>query len=358
MSTTSASSPSPSGEKIIARDQLATIQIRRVIFHDVPRKVKGQDQSPTLSEVECAIDPTKVALLKDKLVRVLASSAAYDLEVNPQAESSIPKLVEQSTVDGLTGPKFVAASQAMAVALLEHQPGSASPGLLAVLSCQVGGRRGIALLKLEREEGAQLKLSDHDGKKTFEMDVLGDLVLTDGTKLFKSVLFARIGTDDFGAVACDGQRSYAWNDELAQFWIRFLGCKLREAPRITTKKFFEATLEYINKQVADDPELKNDLYDQVVAAMKTQKKTFAPRKFIEECIPADHREPFRLHLEERHVTMKQFTIDPSEIKSHLKRRSLETATGIRITVPAEANEVVDVQKTHVVIADTVVSVGP
>jgi hypothetical protein len=144
MSTTSASSPSPSGEKIIARDQLATIQIRRVIFHDVPRKVKGQDQSPTLSEVECAIDPTKIALLKDKLVRVLASSAAYDLEVNPQAESSIPKLVEQSTGEGLTGPKFVAASQAMAVALLEHQPGSASPGLLAVLSCVVGGRRGIA----------------------------------------------------------------------------------------------------------------------------------------------------------------------------------------------------------------------
>src|ERR1017187_4007876 len=173
----------------IARDQLATLQIRRVIFHDVPKRIKGQEQAPTLSEVECTIDAGKAALLKDKLVRVLASSAGHDLEWNPQAESSVPKLVADTLSTKLTATGFVASSRAMAVALLEHQPGSASPGLLAVLSCTVSGRPGVALLKLEREEGAQLKLSDHGGKKTFEMDVLGDLVLTDGTKLFKAALF-------------------------------------------------------------------------------------------------------------------------------------------------------------------------
>jgi hypothetical protein len=350
--------PAPVPDKGILREQLATLQVRKVIFHDVPRKVKGQVQSPTLSEIECAIDPVKVALLKDKLVRVLASSAAYDLELNAQAESSIPKLVEELTTKESGSQNFVAASQAMAVALLEHQPGSASPGLLAVVSCVVGGRSGVALLKLEREEGAQLRMSDHHGKKTFEMAVLGDLVLTDGTKLFKSALFVRTGTDDVAAVACDGQRSYAWNDELAQFWIRFLGCRLREAPRITTKKFFEATLDYINEHVADDPELKNDLYDHIVSEMKTQKKTFSPKRFIEDYFPERHRDPFQVFLEGRHVPMKQFPVDISEIKSHLKRRSLETSTGVRITVPAEASGVVDVQKTHVVIADTVVSVGP
>lgn len=346
--------------KSIGPTELAALQIRRVIFHDVPRRVKGKDQSPTLSEVECTIDPGKIGLLKEKLVRVLGSSAAYELDLHPQPESSIPKLVQETLASGLTSAGFVEASRAMAVSLLEHQPGSASPGLLTVVSCVVGGRAGVALMKLEREEGAQLKLSDHGGKKTFEMDVLADLVLTDGTKLFKSALFARTGpeAEEITAVACDGQRSYTWTDELAQFWIRFLGCKLREAPRITTKKFFETTLEYINKQVADDPELKNDLYDHIVSEMKTQKNTFSPKKFIEEYIPAAHREPYRVFLEEQHVSMKQFNVDISEIKSHLKRRSLETAAGVRITVPAEASGVVDVQKNHVVIADTVVSVGP
>jgi hypothetical protein len=355
----SANAAAAGADKLIGRDKLATLQIRKVIFHDVPRKARGREQAPILSEVECTIDPTKVALLKDKLVRVLASSAAYDLELQPQPESSVPKLVGDTISGTVTSAKFVLASQGMASALLEHQPGSASPGLLAVVICIVGGQHGLALLKLEREEGAQLKLSNRDGKKTFEMDVLADLVLTDGTKLFKAALFARNGPleDDIAVLACDGQRSYTWTDELAQFWIRFLGCKLWEAPRITTKKFFDATLDYINQFVAE-PDVKNDLYDMVVSEMKSQKKVFAPKKFIEDYIPEEHREPFRQHLEEQHINLKQFHVDTTEIKSHLRRRSLHTSTGVRITVPAEANEVVDVQATHVVIADTVVSVGP
>jgi len=349
----------PSSSKAISRDKLATLQVRKVIFHDVPRTIRGQEQTPTLSEVECAIDPGKVALLKDKLVRVLGSSAAYDMELYPKPESSIPELVADSISSALSSAKFVNTSQKMASALLKHQPGSASPGLLAVVSCIVGGKSGLALLKLEREEGAQLKLSNRGGKQTFEMDVIADLVLTDGTRLFKAALFARTGPaeDDVAVLACDGQRSSIWTDELAQFWIRFLGCKLLEAPRIATKKFFDATLEYINRFVGE-PDVKNDMYDMIVSEMKSQKIVFAPKKFIEDYVPEAHREAFRKHLEEQNVNMKQFHVDTTEIKSHLKRRSLQTSTGVRITVPAEANSVVDVQATHIVIADSVVSVGP
>jgi hypothetical protein len=60
----------PVPDKLIGLPQLATLQIRKVIFHDGPRKVKGKDQAPTLSEVECTIDLEKIGLLKDKLVRV------------------------------------------------------------------------------------------------------------------------------------------------------------------------------------------------------------------------------------------------------------------------------------------------
>ena len=350
--------PSLSTRAGIAREDLASLQIRAVIFHDVPRKIKGQDQAPTLSEVECSIDPGKVLLLKNKLVRVLASSAAYDLNVNPQAESSIPKLVEDAASGRFSSARFVAASQGMAVALLEHSPGSASPGLLTVLGCAIGGRRAVALLKLEREEGAQLTLSGRNGKRTFEMNVLGDLVLTDGTKLFKSAIFARTTTPDSSilALACDGQRSSTWTDEMAQFWIRFLDCKLREAPRITTKKFFDATLLYINA-AGVDAEVKNDLYDSIISEMKSQRSTFVPKQFIENYIPTEHRELFVKYLGEQHVTLKQFDLDTSEIKSHLKRRSLHTSTGVRITMPAEASGVVEVKPNHVVIADSVVSVG-
>lgn len=352
--------PEPPG-KLIGPPQLATLQIRRVIFHDIPRKRPGQAQAPTLSEIECTIDRSKIELLKGKLVRVLGSSAAYELEFDPETKSPLPSLITDLVAVNLTSTRFVTPSQEMAAALLERQPGSASAGLLALVSCIVSGRHGIALMKLEREEGAQLKLSEHGGKKTFEMSVLDDLVLTDGTKLFKSALFVHSGPakEDVSVIACDGQRSYTWTDELAQFWMRFLGCRLREAPRITTKRFFDATLKYVNSEVDDgEPELKNDLYDHVVSQMKSQKAIFSPMKFIETYVPQQHRQPFRDFLQQQHVATKQFNLDTSEIKSHLKRRLLQTSAGVRITVPFEASDRVDVQKEQVIIADSVVSVGP
>jgi hypothetical protein len=37
---------------MITADQLATLQVRRVIFHDIPKKVRGSEAGPTLSEIE------------------------------------------------------------------------------------------------------------------------------------------------------------------------------------------------------------------------------------------------------------------------------------------------------------------
>src|SRR5260370_21432691 len=99
--------PVPAPDKSIGPQQLASLQIRKAIFHDIPRRIKGKDQSPTLSEVECSIDPVKIGLLKEKLVRVLGSSAAYELDLNPQPESSIPKLVQDTLKSSVTSARFV-----------------------------------------------------------------------------------------------------------------------------------------------------------------------------------------------------------------------------------------------------------
>src|ERR1019366_4366425 len=114
----------------------------------------------------------------------------------------------------------------------------------------------------------QLALSEKQGKQTFEMSVLDNLVLTDGTRLFKSALFVRKSQDedDFAALACDTQRPFGSSDELAQFWLRFLGCKVAEEPRVATKKFFEAALDYVNTALTDPVE-KATFYDHVVSEL-------------------------------------------------------------------------------------------
>ena len=282
---------------MIKPDDLATLHIHRLIFHDVPKRVHGLETAPVLSEIEATLDEDRIAHLKIRLVRALGSKSAYDVQFRPETQSPVPALIREYTKGKQHPDDFVPLSQKFAQFLFEQQGGSTSPGVLAIMDSTVSGKRGLVVLKLEREEGAQLELSSKKGKQTFEMSVLDNLVLTEGTRLFKAALFVRTGPggDDFGSAACDSQRPFGSTDELAQFWLRFLGCKLTEEPRVATKKFFEAALVYVNDAITDPVE-KTKVYDHVISELTSEKKSFSPRTFIEEYIPKTHRESFESFL--------------------------------------------------------------
>jgi len=175
---------------MITSEQLATITIRSAIFHDVPINSKGGTSTPTLSEVETPVDGKQKAHLQNKLVRALGSKSAYPIQFNSSSASPIPGEIRLLTKNSSGSKHLVDCSQKMANYLFEQHTGAVSPGLLCVLDIAIQGRAGAVLMKLERHEGAQLKLSDQHGKKTFAMSVLGDLVLTDSTRLFKAALFS------------------------------------------------------------------------------------------------------------------------------------------------------------------------
>jgi hypothetical protein len=50
---------------VITSDDLATIVIRRVIFHDVPQKMKNGMAKPVLSDIETAVDATQEGTSED-----------------------------------------------------------------------------------------------------------------------------------------------------------------------------------------------------------------------------------------------------------------------------------------------------
>jgi hypothetical protein len=52
--------------------------------------------------------------------------------------------------------KFVEMTQKLAGYLFDQQHGAISPGLLCAIDLTASGRRGLVLMKLEREGGAQL----------------------------------------------------------------------------------------------------------------------------------------------------------------------------------------------------------
>lgn len=342
---------------MITTKHLATLEIRRVIFHDVPHRLKGAATQPTLSEVDTQVDGVRKGRLKTKMIRVLGSRNAYPVCFDPKSASPVPVEVRSLTKHHYPAADFVAASQKLANYLFEQQHAAISSGLLCVLDIAAEGHPGLVLMKLEREEGARVELSEQDGKKTFAMSVLDNLVLTDGTRLFKSAMFLRSGKtdDDFQAAACDSQLNVTASDDMAKFWLRFLGCTFIVEPRVATERFYESAVLFIN-DVITDPIHKNDVYEHLHSQLKAEKKTFSPRRFIEEYVPADYHKAFREHLESAGVALASFAKDLSDIRSHLRRRAYHTPRGAVVSVPADDVGLVEVKERRIIVNDTVLKV--
>lgn len=342
---------------MITAQQLATIAIRRVIFHDIPQRVRAAEVQPILSEVETEIDIPRTARLKKKLVGVLGSKSAYPICFDPNSASPVPPEARAFTKDRPGAEQFVAMSRKLAKYLFEQQHGAMSPGLLCVLDATAGGLPGLIVMKLEREEGARVELTEQGGKKTFAMSVLDNLVLTDGTRLFKSAIFLRTGAgdEDFDATACDSQLNVASSEDLAKFWLRFLGCIFLIDPRVATERFYESGVRFINEAVSD-PIDKNDLYEHLQSQLKAEKKRFCPRHFIEEYVPSQYQRAFREHLQSEGVALAAFTKDLSDIKSKLRRCAYHTTHDAVISVPVESAQLVHVQAEKIIVNDTLLTV--
>ncbi|MGA9920605.1 MAG: nucleoid-associated protein, partial [Candidatus Dormiibacterota bacterium] len=205
---------------------LGRLRITSVIIHEVPLHSAGHTAGgPIMSEVESPLEADVRTFLRDRIVGSLAS-AAYEVEVKADSTSPVPGLVIDNLTSSSTG--FVAMSQEMANHLYLCQKGSNPGGLLTVCETSLADRRGLAILKLEKEEGARIFQQQISGGRTFRVEHLRELMLTDTTRVYKVGLFVQTG-DKRGSIdglVCDKQRLY--NGGVAHFFLeQFLGCRLK-----------------------------------------------------------------------------------------------------------------------------------
>lgn len=345
------------GAEVMTSEDLARLKIRRIVFHDIPNNIRGGNKKPVFSDELTAIDVERADMLKNRLTRALGSKAAYPVEFDADTSSPLPAIVQKCT-DGTVGnPAFIAATRQAGQYLFDIHTGNISPGLLCVVDVASESNSGLAILKLEREKGAELEMKDlGGGHRTFEMSVLDNLVLTDGTRLFKSALFLNLGNDKFRITCCDSQAGVASSADVARFWMKFLGCAFTEAPRVRTQRWFDATIQFMNEYVTDAIE-KNDLYEHVVSELKSNKKNVSPKQFIEDFMPDAYVKPYTAHLNKAGVSLHQFHKDTVDIASRLKRRAFHTAKGVTVTAPADQPELVQVKATQIVVQDKLSSVS-
>jgi len=310
-----------------------------------------------LSEVETDVDATRRGHLKTKLTSVLASKLAHAVQFIPSSGSPVPNEIRELTKSRASSKDFVIRSQSLAQYLFQQQTGAVSPGLLCVIDVAASHHDGLVLMKLEREAGAQLQLTNKSGKRTFSMEVLDDLVLTEGTRLFKTAMFLRTGKGDhdFRSSVGDSQLNAQTSDQFAKFWMRFLGCMFVVEPKVATQRFYATAVDFVNTTVTDSV-VKAVINDSLHSELLSNIKVFSPRQFIENYVPADYQNSFVEHFKERKISLAAFPKDLSDIAGRLRRRAYQTSKGAMISVPEEEAGLVVVNPENVVINDTVVNV--
>jgi hypothetical protein len=322
------------------RYDLGQLRVDKLIVHELPRHLASEAVSqPILSDIESPLTVEVKNFFREKITGTLGTEA-YDVEFDPDTTSPVPNLVSDNL--GNSATDFVVMSQEVARHLHQCQGGINPEGLLTVVQVRVENRRGLCILKLEKQEGARVRQETSHGKTTFSVQHIRDLMLTGKTKVFKVGLFVREGDGTIDGAVCDRQKGYGGT--VAYFFLsRFLGCRLKELPEITTKRFLEATESFINEEVAD-PERKASYQVALLAELNATRDSVSPEAFANNNLATEHRQAFMTHLEEAGLTAPSFVKDTNLVKPHLRRIQFTFQTGISVlTSPDNIGEQVKVQ---------------
>ncbi|HEY5941266.1 MAG TPA: nucleoid-associated protein [Solirubrobacterales bacterium] len=329
---------------------------RKVVIHEIPQRfVGGVNQQLDLSGVAEKLTG-QLRPFFDRKLKASLSAHGFDVARDPAGQSTIPDRI----VEILQDPKaLVSASQQMAEHLHAVQTGVNSAGLLCVATGTCGSRPAVAVLKLERDEGARLRRRGKGSQRSLAMTYLDDLMVTGKTRILKASVFEMTGTtaNSLDGRVADDQRGPGYGHDVSSFFLsQFLGCKLRVEPRIATRDLFTATEEFINEAIPS-PERKAQYTLSLLAQMHAPAADVRPRKFSEDFFETEDQTPYRDFLKARDIDPDQpVKKDLSLIENRITRVKMETEEGLMLLGRAELiDERVDVRDNQIVIRDQVVT---
>lgn len=307
---------------------LGRLRVQRFIAHDVPLRTPGErDQQLLFSEVESPLTPANRNFFQERISTSLSSSA-FDVVVDQETTSPVPEYINQ-IISG-DSEDFVEISRGIAQHLYNCQNRVNSPGIVALVQATIQQIQTLVILKLEREEGIRVHQENVDGQRTFTIEQFTDLMMTDGTKVFKVGLFYNFGQDLATVQGCVSDKQRGNEVGISDFFLRqFLGCRFRESPNITTKNFFNSTEEFINQHLTE-AQSKADYTIALLATLKNQENTINPWEFADRNMQISDRQKYIDFIEEKGVPTQEFKKDTSQIKNNIRKVQMELKSGILI----------------------------
>jgi hypothetical protein len=304
---------------------LGIIQIDKLIIHEIPRKEPKQQGIPlAVTGVESNLTQGDRNFISEKINHGLAR-IAYRAKFNLPTDSLVPDYIFKILSEDIpTEDKFVFYSQQIAKDLYQSQTAINPAGLLIITKVKLGNKPGIAILKLEKEEGMQYESNFNDeGLITYSIEQAKNLMLTGG-KIFKIALFIQEGTtlESIEGWISDRQSGVRSNTEIAKFFLEtFLSCYLLDSPEIITKRFYKASQDFINLHV-EDQELKIKYEMALLSVISNNENTIDPEEFANSYFELNDRSSFTKYLSRNDIPVSAFEKNTSSIESSLKSMRL------------------------------------
>lgn len=307
---------------------LETLYVEKVIVHQIPQKLEADTElQPTFSDVESPITSELANYLRERLAKSLGGGA-FAVAADPNTTSPVPAALEEYLLAG--EGNVVALSRLVGQHLFNCQTRQNGPGLLCLAATRLEGRRSLAVLKLEMEEAVRLEAGDQDGKTTFHLELLRNLVLNKNTRVLK-VAFFQLGPEgtQLSGLVADKQRGFQPQSEVADFFLnKFLGCTLADAPEITTRRFFSLVQDFVNERV-EDPVQKAQYQASLISEMASEAPEVSASTFAERYLEEPHQAELERFVEENHFPADYaFEKDNQLIDNRLRRIQIEFSNGM------------------------------
>ncbi|TGK00383.1 nucleoid-associated protein NdpA [Leptospira selangorensis] len=189
----------------------------------------------------------------------------------------------------------------------------------------------VCLLKLEAMRGSEAKFDDK--RKSYNLNDLENILLTQKTKVFKLAMFVFDGHSFLESYAMDDQIN---SDEIATFWLtNFLQAKNLESPVELTKQFISFVRKFAAQSrlsIGESIDLLTGLHAELISNRRTIKLI----DFASEYVPPTLLEHFNNEAQKNKVPefpiKKEFS-PLMQKKSGIRKFILEE--GIVVTIPQE-----------------------
>jgi len=307
------------------------VSLVSLVLHEVVQKLPGHLE-PVLSDTPSNLKPDQSLFIQSRIRGTLAGYARPVVE-----ESGLSKAPDLVRSYFAGDEDLVQVSRILAQHLQQCQPKISPSGIFIAAEATIEGSSALVLAKLEHERGVRANQTAlPDGRKTFIVELLRDLLFTTGSKIFKVAVFPAPVPRASGISGWVVDNQSAGPHVAQYFMSTFLGCQLAEQSDVLTDRFHMGAQRWINGLANSEKKGRYEIA--LISELQSQQRFLSVDSFAKNHLDVADRDDFVAGLAGSGVASRPFEKDLRLVQPHLKNVRFDMDSGVVLIAPPSALE--------------------